>query len=129
MRHPYGRGWERLRLTILARDRYVCAYCGDRATSVDHVVPLVDGGPTEPDNLVAACGPCNSRRSLDWIRAHRPRAKFSRRIMLAANDEPIFWSGGRQTRTAVGIGLARGVPGGFRRSRGASGVLGEGGRR
>jgi 5-methylcytosine-specific restriction endonuclease McrA len=33
------------------------------ATTVDHVVPLVDGGARlDPKNLVAACSRCNSSR-------------------------------------------------------------------
>lgn len=62
------RGWEQLRLEILARDSYKCRYCGGRASQVDHVVPVSRGGGEEDGNLVAACGPCNRSkggRSLD----------------------------------------------------------------
>lgn len=30
--------------------------------TIDHVVPLAQGGSNHPFNLVAACSPCNNRR-------------------------------------------------------------------
>ncbi len=36
-----------------------CAYCGDPATTMDHVIPLSRGGLHEPENVVPACKPCN----------------------------------------------------------------------
>lgn len=47
---------------VLRRDRHTCAYCGHRATTVDHVRPRCQGGPTTWNNLVAACFPCNQRK-------------------------------------------------------------------
>jgi 5-methylcytosine-specific restriction endonuclease McrA len=57
--------WKRLRLFVLARDGGRCRIRGPRckewATEVDHVVARADGGDTwNPDNLRAACRPCNS---------------------------------------------------------------------
>jgi 5-methylcytosine-specific restriction endonuclease McrA len=40
----------------------ICSYCLRPGTSVDHVVPLSRGGGNEPDNLVLACGSCNSKK-------------------------------------------------------------------
>ena len=63
----YGWAWQQLRLRILARDQWVCHWCGGTARSVDHLTPKADGGADDPANLVASCIPCNSRRSLEWI--------------------------------------------------------------
>lgn len=53
--------WSRLR--VLARDRYSCAYCGNPATTVDHVLPRSRGGhATSYLNTVACCTRCNSRK-------------------------------------------------------------------
>ena len=71
----YGYDWQRLRLLILRRDGYVCAYCGGRANSVDHVRPKIEGGGDHPSNLVACCVRCNSSRSAAWVRAHRGGVK------------------------------------------------------
>lgn len=55
---------DRLRFEILRRDAFACRYCGskapDVALEVDHVIPQALGGTDSPENLVAACGPCNS---------------------------------------------------------------------
>lgn len=57
-----GAAWDALRLQVLARDSYVCAYCGGEATEADHVIPKDSGGKDELDNLLAACKPCNSSK-------------------------------------------------------------------
>ncbi len=59
--------WQKVRLHILERDRYVCQIrlpgCTTRATQVDHVTRIDDGGMIyEPMNLRAACQPCNLAR-------------------------------------------------------------------
>lgn len=61
-----------LRFEVFKRDDWACRYCGARPPSAilhaDHVVPVVDGGPDELDNLVTSCSDCNlgkGGRSLD----------------------------------------------------------------
>jgi 5-methylcytosine-specific restriction endonuclease McrA len=44
---------------VFARDGHRCQYCGDRAETLDHVVPRSRGGLHTWDNVVAACRPCN----------------------------------------------------------------------
>jgi hypothetical protein len=44
---------------VLRRDHHTCAYCGSRASTVDHVIPRCQGGTTTWSNLVASCLPCN----------------------------------------------------------------------
>ena len=58
-----SRDYKRVRLQVLARDGYTCYYCGQDATTVDHVIPIVKGGdPISHDNMVAACRRCNSSK-------------------------------------------------------------------
>ena len=54
----------RLERRVLKRDHHTCQYegCHSRATTVDHVVPLCQGGKTTWQNLVAACLPCNQAK-------------------------------------------------------------------
>jgi 5-methylcytosine-specific restriction endonuclease McrA len=50
---------------VLLRDEYRCAYCGakgDRAMTVDHVLPSSRGGRSAWENLVACCAACNNRK-------------------------------------------------------------------
>jgi 5-methylcytosine-specific restriction endonuclease McrA len=52
--------------TLFARDRHVCAYCGDHFGSSnlsrDHVIPRVEGGKDNWTNVVTACKPCNMKK-------------------------------------------------------------------
>ena len=57
----YGPHWRRIRLQVLA-EQPLCA-CGARATQVDHIIPLKDGGTNDRANLVASCKPCHSRKT------------------------------------------------------------------
>ena len=73
-----------LRAAILARDGAACVYCGATGPQLDldHVSPWVQGGESEPMNLVVACHVCNLLASdrvfltgfkakRDWIRNAR----------------------------------------------------------
>lgn len=58
------REWLPLCRTVLSRDGSSCRYCGNNAGPfhIDHVVPVSRGGLNDLDNLVVACGPCNSSK-------------------------------------------------------------------
>jgi 5-methylcytosine-specific restriction endonuclease McrA len=58
----YGLGWAKIRRAELERDGYDCQHCGAPARTVDHLLPLAQGGETSEANLVAACGRCNYTR-------------------------------------------------------------------
>ncbi|MDR2689035.1 MAG: HNH endonuclease [Azoarcus sp.] len=51
---------------LFRRDRYTCAYCGNRFLprdlSRDHVIPRVQGGHDIWTNVVTACRSCNQRK-------------------------------------------------------------------
>src|SRR5712672_2502800 len=55
------------RFNVFLRDRFRCQYCGGRFRAddltFDHVKPRSFGGVTEWHNVVAACDPCNLRKS------------------------------------------------------------------
>lgn len=48
---------------VFARDGHRCQYCGDRAETLDHVIPRSRGGGHTWDNVVAACRPCNVHKA------------------------------------------------------------------
>ena len=60
----------------LERDGATCVWCGRAFTvhirpTTEHVVPRVKGGPSWPENEVAACRRCNSDRGhrgpVEWL--------------------------------------------------------------
>ena len=53
---------QKLRESILRRDNRTCFYCGGCANCVDHITPYSRTGDNSPENLVAACIECNSRK-------------------------------------------------------------------
>ncbi len=65
MKHIYNDPrWAEVRRLVLARDLHLCQIrrhkCRTRASEVDHIVAVADGGaPFDPSNLRAACKPCN----------------------------------------------------------------------
>lgn len=72
-RHPAANGgkWIRpeKRLAIYLRDQFRCAYCDRNLVnaapaqrSLDHVIPISDGGNNAADNLLTCCKNCNDRK-------------------------------------------------------------------
>jgi hypothetical protein len=58
----YGSTWQAISRSVLDRDGYRCRYCGQPATTVDHIIPKARGGSDDPSNLVACCRSCNSAK-------------------------------------------------------------------
>lgn len=62
----------RFRARIFEAWSHRCAYCGDPAQSLDHIVPKAKGGATVPNNLAPACLACNRRKGhrevISWWR-------------------------------------------------------------
>jgi 5-methylcytosine-specific restriction endonuclease McrA len=63
------------RTAILARWRYLCAYCDARAEHLDHVHPISKGGPDAEENMVPACAQCNltkgAKTLAEWVESWR----------------------------------------------------------
>jgi 5-methylcytosine-specific restriction endonuclease McrA len=67
-----SRAWNKYRISTLQEADYICYYCGAEATEVDHYIPRAKWGVDEygqplpglndPENLKAACKPCNSSK-------------------------------------------------------------------
>ena len=54
------------RINIFLRDQNKCQYCGHQLSrshlTLDHVIPVVQGGKKCWENIVTACKPCNQRK-------------------------------------------------------------------
>lgn len=63
VRVPFRRHAPWSRRGVLVRDQHRCAYCGGRATTVDHVLPRSQGGADSWLNTVASCAEDNHRKA------------------------------------------------------------------
>jgi hypothetical protein len=97
------------RRAALQRDGATCVWCGRAFTgqvtpTTEHVVPRVKGGPSWPENEVAACRRCNADRGhrgpVEWLeeclrRGWQPdEARLAR--MLALLADAIAREGGQR---------------------------------
>jgi 5-methylcytosine-specific restriction endonuclease McrA len=64
------------RKSVLNMSGGKCWYCGNSLTidtlTVDHVLPVAEGGSNDPQNLVPSCKSCNSKKkhkSMEEFRA------------------------------------------------------------
>lgn len=66
---------------------FECAYCGEKATTLDHVIARSRGGLTVAENLAPACHRCNGAKSnLDWLDWFRQQAWHTIERELALLD-------------------------------------------
>lgn len=92
------------RRNVLVRDEGTCQYCGRQPAwgklTVDHVMPRSRGGGSSWDNVVTACGPCNSIKgdrtpeeaAMPLLRAPRRPALFRQgRLAVRIEDVPEQW--------------------------------------
>jgi 5-methylcytosine-specific restriction endonuclease McrA len=78
-----SRKYKEKRLRVLARDGFVCHYCGADAEQVDHIIPISRGGdPVDLDNMVACCKTCNISKG-----------NRSQGVFLARTATPPVFSG------------------------------------
>lgn len=88
-RKPIGK---RARFNVFKRDGFACQYCGAHPPAVvlevDHIVPVVEGGTNDTDNLVTACFACNRGKaavSLDVV----PQSLADKAAEVAEREEQL----------------------------------------
>jgi len=62
MRWRHGRQVRWSKRGTLARDSRKCGYCGQKGTTIDHVLPISRGGESTWENTVACCWQCNNKK-------------------------------------------------------------------
>ena len=63
---------KRYRQSIYEAWNHQCGYCGDKATSLDHIIPKFKSGSSNRNNLIPACRSCNATKASlkmeDWYK-------------------------------------------------------------
>lgn len=54
---------KRYRESIYQAWDYKCGYCGEKATSLDHIIPRFKSGSSNRNNLLPACRSCNANKA------------------------------------------------------------------
>jgi 5-methylcytosine-specific restriction endonuclease McrA len=110
----------RLRAAV-DRDGPTCIWCGRAFThlarpTTEHVVPRVKGGPSWPENEVAACRRCNGARGhtgpVEWLeecerRRWSPDEPRLRRALLGLQEAIARAGGQRRARPYLDAQLRR----------------------
>jgi 5-methylcytosine-specific restriction endonuclease McrA len=64
--HGFKKGVKFSRVNVFTRDGFTCCYCGTKKPmsqlNYDHVVPRIQGGKTDWENIVTSCYECNSKK-------------------------------------------------------------------
>lgn len=84
----------------MVRDQHRCAYCGKRATTVDHVLPRAQGGGDTWLNTVASCAEDN----------HRKAARTPEEAGMPLLRKPFVPSPADAMLLALGVGGQDGLP-------------------
>ena len=92
VRVPFRRDIGLTRRGVMLRDQRRCQFthCARAASTLDHVVPRSRGGEHSWTNVVAACGPCNTRKGdrllseLGWSLRHPPSMPRATVVMLSS---------------------------------------------
>lgn len=77
------------RLALYLRDNLACVYCGQGIEvgirlTLDHLIPYIQGGSNQAENLVSCCLFCNSSRSdRNWKTFARSVATYRNRGITA----------------------------------------------
>ncbi len=87
------------RTNIFLRDQFSCQYCGQRfskmSLTLDHVVPVVQGGRTSWENIVTACKECNQRKG--------GRTPQQAGMQLIRKPKRPLWLPGTALQIGVGV--------------------------
>ena len=75
--HTPKRAKRRFRESIYHAWDHKCAYCGQPATSLDHIIPRFKSGSSNRNNLIPACQRCNSNKgSMDMETWYKQQSYF-----------------------------------------------------
>lgn len=106
VRVPFRRHAPWSRRGVLIRDQHRCAYCGKRATTVDHVLPRAQGGGDTWLNTVASCSEDN----------HRKAARTPEEAGMSLLRKPFVPSPADAMLLALGVGGREALPAWLERS-------------
>lgn len=83
---------KKTRFEIFKRDDFTCQYCGkkigqDVVLEIDHIIPVIEGGKNDLENLITSCYDCNRGKGKTLINNKIIKSDFA--ISLNSQKEQI----------------------------------------
>ena len=95
---PHTRHIPVSRRGVLRRDSNRCGYCGNSASTIDHVTPRSRGGADTWENLVACCLSCNNMKGnrtpqeMGWRLHVPPKTPYGTAWLVRGIERPqVHW--------------------------------------
>jgi hypothetical protein len=67
-----------------------CLRCGDKATEVDHIIELANGGTDDVDNLQPLCSACHKAKTAQF-NSQRLKLKTEKDFAKEVESNGFFW--------------------------------------
>ena len=80
---------------VMRRDGNKCGYCGERASTVDHIIPRSRGGEDTWENTVACCIDCNIMIKRD----RTPEEAGLTLLITPFTPQRVYYHGGSKNRS------------------------------
>lgn len=80
---------KRFRQSIYEAWENKCGYCGDNATSLDHIIPRFKSGSSNRNNLIPCCRRCNANKASSEMESWYAQQEFFDQTRL---DKIKTWS-------------------------------------
>jgi hypothetical protein len=86
---------KRFRESIYKAWDYKCGYCGEDATSLDHIIPRFKSGSSNRHNLIPCCRKCNTNKGSEEMKSWFQKQPFFSFAALAKievwiKEESVF---------------------------------------
>ena len=83
--------WRQLRQAAFDTFGRACMICADRATEIDHIIELADGGSNTLDNLQPLCKPCHATKTANYNSRTKRRYKPSEGVFSVHTPPPTLF--------------------------------------
>lgn len=98
---------------IIARDGWLCAYCGAvlnaETVTVDHIIPTLRGGPDTIENVTICCRECNASKS-NMTAEEFHHWNFVKRYVLEVAPNEVIAPGSVEITTKNGLSTVLALP-------------------
>lgn len=82
---------KKLRFEVFKRDGFTCQYCGKSSPRVvleiDHIIPIIEGGEDNSENLTTSCFDCNRGKGKNLLEEYKEGTDPTEQAILLLERE------------------------------------------